>query len=77
MQAGMPTHRIDFSRPIPMKKGMTKLAVVYAGDEVRNIRKGGYDHIAAISGIQKVGIQLFWSSDRHLRELVPARNLFH
>ena len=77
MQAGMPTHRIDFSEPIPLRKGLVKLAVIYTGDEVRNIRKGGYDHIVAISGIQKVGIQLFWSSDEHLTELVPAANLFH
>jgi len=77
MQAGMPTHRIDFSDPIPLKKGIVKLLVVYTGDEVRNIRKGGYDHIAAISGIQKVGIQLFWSSEERLTELVPATYLFH
>ena len=77
MQTGMPTHRIDFSEPIPLKKGLVRLAVIYIGDEVRNVREGGYDHIVAISGIQKVGIQLFWSSDEHLTELVPAANLFH
>jgi len=77
MQAGMPTHRIDFSTPIELKKGLVGLAVDYSGDEVRNIRPGRYDHIVAISGVQKVGIQLFWSSDRHLTELVPAANLFH
>ncbi len=77
MQAGMSTHRIDFSEPIPLKKGLVKLLVDYRGNEVRNIRKEGYDHIVAISGVQKVGIQLFWSSDNHLMELVPAANLFH
>jgi len=77
MQAGMPTHRNDFSEPTPLKRGLAKLALVYTGNEVRNIRKGGYDHIVAISGVQKVGIQLFWSSDNHLMELVPAANLFH
>lgn len=76
-QVGMPTHRIDFSERVLLKKGLAKLVIVYTGDEVRNIRKGGYDHIVAISGIQKVGIQLFWSSDKHLTELVPAANLFH
>jgi len=75
MQAGMPTHRIDFSTPIALEQGFADLEIVYQGDEVRNIRQGD-DHIARTSGIQMDGIKLFWSSGRHLIELVPAEHLF-
>ena len=74
MQSGMGTHRIDFSEPVALKRGLAKLAIVYSGEEVRKIHD---EHIVRISGIQKAGIQLFWSSDNHLMELVPAANLFH
>jgi hypothetical protein len=74
LQAGMGTHRIDFSESIPLRKGLVKLVVVYSGEEVRKIHN---EHMVRISGVQKAGIQLFWSSDRHLMELVPAENLFH
>jgi hypothetical protein len=74
MQSGMGTHRIDFSEPVALKKGLAKLTIVYSGEEVRKIHN---EHIVRISGIQKAGIQLFWSSDNHLMELVPAANLFH
>ncbi len=57
-----------------MKKGLAKLAIVYSGEEARKIHN---EHMVRISGVQKTGIQLFWSSDRHLMELVPAQNLFH
>jgi len=60
-----------------LKKGLSKLKILYTGIEVRDIRPGRYDHIVAISGVQKVGIQLFWNSDKHLTELVPAANLCH
>jgi len=73
-QVGMATHRIDFSNHIPLKKGTVELLIDYSGDEVRKIHN---EHMVRISGIQKAGIQLLWSSDRHLMELVPARNLFH
>ena len=75
MQPAMPTHRIDFSTPIALKQGFADLEIVYQGDEVRNIRQGD-DHIVRTSGIQMDGIKLFWSSDRHLIELVPADLLF-
>ena len=74
IQAGMGTHRIDFSDLVPLKKGLVELAIVYNGEEVRKIHN---EHMANISGVQKAGIQLFWSSDRHLMELIPADNLFH
>ena len=74
MQSGIGTHRIDFSEPVALKKGLAKLTIVYSGEEVRKIHN---EHIVRISGIQKAGIQLFWSSDNHLMELVPAANLFH
>ena len=73
-QVGMATHRIDYSSYIPLKKGVVKLLIDYSGDEVRKIHN---EHMVRISGIQKAGIQFFWSSDRHLMELVPAGNLFH
>ena len=76
MQPAMPTHRIDFSMPVALKKGLTDLEILYSGDEVRNVRQGD-DHIVRTSGIQMDGIKLFWSSDKHLIELVPAANLFH
>ena len=75
-QPAMPTHRIDFSTPIALKRGFADLKIVYQGDEVRNIRQGD-DHIVRTSGIQMDGIKLFWSSGRHLIELVPADHLFH
>ena len=74
MQVGMPTHRIDFSEPVSLKKGLTDFVVDYRGNEVL---KNHNEHMVRISGLQKAGIQLFWSSDRHLTELVPAENLFH
>ena len=74
MQPGMQTHRIDFSRPVRLKKGLTDLTVVYDGDEVRKIHN---THMVRISGIHHAGIQLFWSSNRHLTELIPATRLFH
>ncbi|MBC8230675.1 hypothetical protein H8E77_14090 [bacterium] len=70
----MATHRIDFSDHIPLKKGLVELLIVYSGEEVRKIHN---EHIVRISGTHKAGIQLFWSSDHHLMELVPAANLFH
>jgi len=73
-QVGMATHRIDFSRHIPLKKGVVKLLIGYSGDEVRKIHN---EHMVRISGTQKAGIQLLWSSDKHLMELVPAANLSH
>lgn len=73
-QVGMATHRIDFSDHIPLKKGLVELLIVYSGEEVRKIHN---EHIVRISGTHKAGIQLFWSSDHHLMELVPAANLFH
>jgi hypothetical protein len=76
MQPAMPTHRIDFSTPIALKKGLADLEIIYSGDEVRNVRQGD-DHIVRTSGVQMDGIKLFWSSDRHLTELVPADHLFH
>jgi len=76
MQPAMPTHRIDFSMPVALKEGLADLEIVYSGDEVRNIRQGD-DHIVRTSGMQKDGIKLFWSSDKHLTELVPAEHLFH
>lgn len=77
MQAGMPTHRIDLSSPMALKQGLVELVILYSGKEVRNIREGRYDHIVAMSGVQRAGIQLFWSSDNHSTELVPADHLFH
>ena len=74
LQVGMPTHRIDFSEPVPLKKGVARFAILYTGNEVRKTHN---EHMVRISGVQKAGIQLFWSSDRHLTELVPARALFH
>lgn len=76
MQPAMPTHRIDFSMPVALKEGLADLEIVYSGDEVRNMRQGD-DHIVRTSGIQKDGIKLFWSSDKHFTELVPAEHLFH
>lgn len=76
MQPAMPTHRIDFSVPIALKKGLTDLEILYSGDEVRNVRQGD-DHIVRTSGVQMDGVKLFWSSDKHLTELVPADHLFH
>jgi hypothetical protein len=75
VQPAMPTHRIDFSTPIALKQGFADLEIVYQGDEVRNVRQGD-DHIERTSGIQMDGIKLFWSSDQHLIELVPADHLF-
>ena len=79
-QPAMPTHRIDFSRPITLKKGLVDLEIIYSGKEVRNIGEDGnrdHEHIVRTSGIQMDGIKLFWSSDKHLKELVPADHLFH
>ena len=73
-QVGMRTHRIDFSEPVRLTKGLRELVIVYTGDEVRKIHN---EHMVRISGVQNAGIQLFWSSDRHPTELVPAANLFH
>ena len=72
-QPGMKTHRIDFSRPVSLKKGLTDLTVIYEGDEVRKIHN---THMVRISGLHHAGIQLFWSSDCHLTERVPATALF-
>jgi hypothetical protein len=76
MQPAMPTHRIDFSTPIALKKGLADLEIIYSGDEVRNVRQGD-DHIVRTSGVQMDGIKFFWSSGKHLTELVPADHLFH
>ena len=73
-QVGMRTHRIDFSESVRLRKGLRELVIVYTGDEVRRIHN---KHMVRISGVQKAGIQLFWSSDKQLTELIPAANLFH
>jgi len=73
-QIGMPTHRIDFSQPVLLKKGLVALAIEYAGQEVRKTHD---EHIVRISGVQHAGVQLYWSSDQFLTELVPEQNLFH
>ena len=74
MQSGMRTHRIDFSQGVDLKRGLVDVAIVHSGDEVRKIEN---EHIVRISGEQKAGLQLYWSSDAHVIELVPAANLFH
>ena len=51
-----------------------RLTILYDGSEVGKLHN---KHMVRISGLQKAGIQLFWSCDRHLTELVPAANLFH
>jgi hypothetical protein len=73
-QVGMGTHRIDFSRPVRLARGQVDFTILYDGGEVRNLH---HEHMVRISGVQKAGIQLFWSSEKHLTELVPARLLFH
>jgi len=57
-------HRIDFSMPLDLKEGMADIEIDYQGDK-------------AHSQYGKAGIRLYWSSDRHVMELVPARVLFH
>jgi hypothetical protein len=74
LQVGMQTHRIDFSEAMPLKKGLVKLGIIYSGKEARKIHD---EHMVRISGVQKAGIQLYWSSDHHLTEFIPAANLFH
>ena len=61
---GKSISRIDFSAKLELKKGLMDLEIDYKGSKVRN--KHG-----------KVGIRLYWSSDDHVMELVPARMLFH
>jgi len=56
--------RIDFSAQLELKKGLMDFEIDYKGSQVRN--KYG-----------KAGIRLYWSSDDHVMELVPASVLFH
>lgn len=74
MQTGMATHRIDYSDHIPIKKGLIKLQINYSGDEAWKIHN---ENIVRISGVHRAGIQLFWSSDSRIMELIPSTNLFY
>lgn len=56
--------RVDFSTQLDLKKGMIGLEIDYKGGQVRS-EQG------------TAGIRLYWSSDDHVMELVPASALFH
>jgi len=56
--------RVDISAQLELKKGLMDLEIDYKGNQVRT--KHG-----------KAGIRLYWSSDEHVMELVPASVLFH
>ena len=56
--------RIDFSAPLDLKTGLADFQIEYKGAQVQT-RAG------------KAGLRLYWSSDAHVMELVPARVLFH
>jgi len=56
--------RIDFSAPLALKLGLADLQIEYKGGQVR-------------SRIGTAGIRLYWSSDAHVMERVPASALFH
>ena len=57
-------YRIDFSAQLELKKGLMDIEINYKGGKVRN-------------NYGTVGIRLYWSSEDHLMELVPASVLFH
>lgn len=57
-------HRIDFCTPLDLKKGLMEVEILYKGANVRT--KYG-----------TAGLKLYWSSDQHVMELVPAAALFH
>jgi len=56
--------RIDFSAPLTLEQGIADLQIEYKGGQVR-------------SRIGTAGIRLYWSSDAHVMERVPASALFH
>jgi len=70
-------HRIDVSSPIALKKGLRELVIDYRGDNIRKIFNKWNKELEKYPVTRHVGIQLFWSSDHHPTELVPAANLFH
>ncbi len=57
-------YRIDFSEPVALRQGLTDLEIDCQGDNTRG-RFG------------RASLQLFWSSDAHVMELVPASALWH
>ena len=60
---GATLFRVDFTEPLDLKKGLADLEIDYAGSEVRN--KFG-----------QAGIRMYWSSDEHAMEIVPASAFF-
>ena len=70
-------HRLDFSRPIALKQGLRELVIDYRGDNIARAFNKWQKELENYPVTRHVGIQLFWSSDHHFTELVPAENLFH
>jgi hypothetical protein len=56
--------RIDFSPPLNVKKGLHDVEIDYKGGQVK-------------TPTGKAGLRLYWSSDAHVMEPVPAEVLFH
>jgi len=55
--------RIDFSKPVELKKGLVDLDIDYRGGQVHN-------------PYGKAGLRLYWSSDSHVMEIVPPAAFF-
>jgi hypothetical protein len=70
-------HRIDFSSPVALKQGLRELVIDYSGDNIEYVYKEWQKELENYAITRHVGIQLFWSSDTHLTELVSADHLFH
>jgi len=61
---GSTVHRVDFSRPLGLSKGMKDIEIEYRGGQA-NTKFG------------KVGLRLYWSSDQYVMEIVPAWAFYH
>lgn len=61
---GGTVHRIDFSGPLNLGRGLKDIEIEYKGGQ-------------ATTKFGKVGIRLYWSSDQHVLEIVPAWALYH
>jgi hypothetical protein len=70
-------HRIDFSATVLLQQGLKKLVIDYSGNNIQHEFNEWQKELEKYAVTRHVGIQLFWSSDTHLTELVSAEHLFH
>ena len=70
-------HRIDFSAPVALRRGLRELVIDYSGNNIEHVFDKWQKELENYAVTRHVGIQLFWSSDTHLTELVPSDHLFY